>query len=96
MLDFHMAALMFLTGHGVKARTHACAEIAHFPTRCIIRTWDAVVLWPHPSQALMMNLIGKCSVSTWAWVLPILLQHSGAVSVSNMKQFVMVWTDKLS
>ena len=41
LCNFHMAALMFLTGHGTKARTHACAEIAQFPTMCIIRTWEA-------------------------------------------------------
>ncbi len=31
MCDLRMAALMFVTGHGIKARTHAHAEIAHFP-----------------------------------------------------------------
>ncbi len=25
MRNFYMAALMFLTGHGIKTRTHACA-----------------------------------------------------------------------
>ncbi len=34
MSDFHMAALMFLTGHGIKARTHTHAEITYFPTQC--------------------------------------------------------------
>ena len=38
MRDFRMAALMFLTGHGIKPRTHAHAKITHFPTWCIIRT----------------------------------------------------------
>ncbi len=32
MCDICMAALMFLTGQGIKARTHAYAEIDHFPT----------------------------------------------------------------
>ena len=41
MCDFCMATLMFLTGHGIMARTYACVEIAHFPMRCIIRTWEA-------------------------------------------------------
>ena len=68
--DFRMAALMFLTGYGIKASTHA--EIAHFSTLCIIRTWKALGLWPHGSQALMMHLIGKCAISARAWVLAIL------------------------
>ncbi len=57
MYDLHMAALMFLTGHGIKARTHAHAEVAHLPTRCIIRTRKALGLWSHAS--LMMTLIGQ-------------------------------------
>ena len=32
MYDSGMAALMFLTGYGIKAKTHAYAEIARFPT----------------------------------------------------------------
>ena len=39
--DFHTAALMFLTGHGIKGRAHACVETTHFPTRYIIRTREA-------------------------------------------------------
>ncbi len=70
--DFHMAALMFLTGHGIKARMHAHAEIAHFPTRCIIRAWEALGLQRCASQVLMMHLIWKCAISTRAWVLAIL------------------------
>ena len=31
MCDFCLAASMFLTGHGIKAGTHAYVEIAHFP-----------------------------------------------------------------
>ena len=61
MLDFRMAALMFLTGHGIKARTHTHAEIAHFPTRCIIRTRKAPNLRRLASPTLMMHLIGKCA-----------------------------------
>ena len=41
MRDFCMAALMFLTGHRMEARTHGHVEIAHFPTRRIIRAWEA-------------------------------------------------------
>ena len=41
MCDFHMAALVFHTGHGIKARIHAHANIAHFPLSCIIRAWEA-------------------------------------------------------
>ena len=64
-LDFHTAALMFHTCHGIKARAHAHAEITQFSTWCIIRTWKALSLWPHAFQALMMHLIGKCAISTW-------------------------------
>ena len=48
MRDFHMAALMSLTGHRIKARTHARAEIAlcasqtlmmHLVGKCAISTW---------------------------------------------------------
>ena len=46
MGTFCMAALMFPTGQRIKARTHANAEIPHFPTCCIIRTWEALGLWP--------------------------------------------------
>ncbi len=60
------------TGHGIKGRTHASAEIIHFPTHCIIRTWKAPSLWPHASQALMMHLFGKCVISAWTRVLVIL------------------------
>ena len=60
MCDFCMAALMFLTGHGMKVRTHAHVEIAHSPTWCIIRTWKALCLQPHASQALLIHLGGKC------------------------------------
>ncbi len=52
MRDFCISDLMFLTGHGIKAGAHACAEIAHFPSQCIFRTWKALSLrlwqakWP--------------------------------------------------
>ena len=42
MHDFRMAALMFLTGHGIKTKTHTYVEVAHFTTQCIIRTWKAL------------------------------------------------------
>ena len=56
---FHMTALIFLTGHGIKARTHACVEITYLPTRCIIRTRKALSLQSRASQAMMMHLIGN-------------------------------------
>ena len=72
MHDFCMAVLMFLKGHGIKARTHAHAESTQFPPRCTIRTWKALSLQPCASQALMKHLIGKCAISAWVWVLAIL------------------------
>ncbi len=56
MCNFCMAALVFLTGYGIKARTHAHAEITHFPTLCIIKTWKALDLhaaacFPGPDDA---------------------------------------------
>ena len=71
MCDFCISALMFLTGHGIRARTHAHAKITLFPTQYIIRTWKVLGLWPHASQSLMMHLDGKCAISAWAWVLAI-------------------------
>ena len=38
-------------------------------TRCIIRTWKALSLWPRAFQTLILHLVGKCTISTWAWVL---------------------------
>ena len=67
MSNFHMAALMFLTGHGIKARTRVCAENAHFLTQCIMRMWKA--LSPRASQTLMMHLVVNCAISTQAWIL---------------------------
>ena len=66
MCDFHVAALMFLTGHQIKARTYVLAEIARFPTPCIIRTWKALSLRSCASEALMMHLRGKCAILAWA------------------------------
>ena len=57
---------------GIKARTHALAEMAHFPTQCTVRTWNALSLQPHASQALMKHFIVKCAISEWAWVLAII------------------------
>ncbi len=42
MCNFCMAASKFLRCHGIKTRTHACGEMVHFPTRCIIRIWKAL------------------------------------------------------
>ena len=69
MWNLHMDALTFLTDHGLKANTHICVKIAHFPTQCIIRTWKDLGLCPCASQALMMHLVGKCVVFAQAWVL---------------------------
>ena len=71
MHDIHMEALMFLAGHGIRARTHAHVRITHFPTCCAIRTWKALTLWPRASQALMMHVLGKYAISSSAWVLDI-------------------------
>ncbi len=59
--------------HGIKARAYAHAEIAHFPTQCIMRTWKVLGMQPHVSQALMMHLGGKCAISAWAWIFAIIL-----------------------
>ena len=74
MCDFLMGALMFLTDHGIKARTHAHAEITHFTTQCIIRTWEALGMCPCAFQALMLHRVGKYVISTQAWVLAIWLK----------------------
>ena len=66
MYNFCMAALIFLTSHGIKTRIHAYAEIAHLPTWCITITWKALSLQLRACQALMMHLIGKCAISAWA------------------------------
>ena len=75
--DFCMAASMFLTGHGIKARTHAHAIIVYFPTRCIIRNWNALSLQPRASQGLMMHIVGNSMISAWAWFLAICM-HIGS------------------
>ena len=71
MRNFRMAALMFLTNHGIKERAYAHAEITHFPMKCITRTWKELGLQPSTPQALMMHLVGKCAISAWTWVLAI-------------------------
>ena len=60
-----------LTGNEMKARTHANVESAHFPMRCITRTWKALRLQHRASQALVMHLVGKCAISAEAWFLGI-------------------------
>ena len=65
--NFHMAAFMVFTGHGVKARTHAHAEIAHLPRRCTAGAWEAQVHRLSAFQVLMVHLVGKCAISTWAF-----------------------------
>ena len=56
MCDLCMYPLMFLTGHGIKARTHAHAEITHFPNGVyhqglgITRpawAWVLAIVWPN-------------------------------------------------
>ena len=81
MCNLCMTAFMFLTGHGIKARTHALAEIIYFPTRSIIRACKALGLWPRASQTLMICLVGKCAISTRAWVLGIWTPTRWAVSL---------------
>ena len=71
LCNLRMAALMLPTGHGIKSRIRVHVEIAHMSTCCIIRTWKALSQWPRVSQALMMQLIGKCAISVWACVLAI-------------------------
>ncbi len=56
-------------GEGIKARNHACAEITHFPTRCIIRAWEAQGCRPNAFQVLIMHWDGKCAISAVVWVL---------------------------
>ncbi len=87
MRGFCMAALMFLTGHVIKARTHARAEIAHFRTQCNIRNWKALMisLQPCASQALIMHLVGKYAISTWARVLAI--KSQGKTDSQNSNTF---------
>ena len=36
--------------------------------------WKPLGLLPHAFQALVMHLVGKCVISAWAWVLPIVLK----------------------
>ena len=85
MRNFYMVALMFLTGHGIKARTHVRAEIAHFLIQCIIRTWKALSLWPHDFQALMMHLVGKYTNSTWTWVLATICPFNNELCQKHFK-----------
>ena len=88
MHDFHMAALMFLTGHGIKTRTYVHAEIAHFPTLSVIGTWKVLGLRPHASQVLMMHLIGKCAISAQAWVLAMMqVNHTKPQTESRVGMF---------
>ncbi len=60
MHNFGMAALMFLTVHGIKARDYGLVEITPFPTWCIIRPWKALGLWPRASQALWCTSFDFC------------------------------------
>ena len=80
--------------HGIKARTHACVEITHFPTRRIIRTWNALGLRPCASHARQMHLAGKCVISTWSGILAIIfhsivvLKFSKVISNPTQKTIV--------
>ncbi len=71
MTKTHMAASMFLSGHGIKAKTHDHADITYFPIGCISTAWEAQGHRPSAFQALVMHLVGKCAISAWAWVLAI-------------------------
>ena len=67
MHDFSMAALMFNTGHGIKAWAYAHVEITHFPNELQDQDLGSTAgCGPHAFQALMMHLVGKCVISTWA------------------------------
>ena len=63
MCNFHMAALMFLTG--IKARSHVHVEITHFPNRCIIRTWKGswavASCFPDPDNASRWEMWNFCT-----------------------------------
>ncbi len=73
--DFCMAASTFLTGHGIKARTHAHAEITNFLSRCTIRTWKALSLMlPRPWWC---TLLGNVWFPNWAWDLAIVIVQHG-------------------
>ena len=97
MWYFHMAALMFFTSHGIKARTHAHTEITHFPMRCTIRTWEALGCRLSAFQVLMVHRVGKCVISTWAWVLAFIpwhVKHQGSyVGITHFHTlfFCMKW-----
>ncbi len=51
------------------ARTHAHADMAHFPTRCIIRDWEALGRRLGDFQFVMKHWVGKCAIPAWVWVL---------------------------
>ena len=44
------------------ARTHAHAEIAHFPTSCTIRIWEPRGCRPSAFHVLMMQWLGNCVI----------------------------------
>ena len=51
------------------AGTHAHAEIAHFPTRCIIKAWETRGHRLSAFRVLMRHWVGKCVIFACAWVL---------------------------
>ena len=64
----------------MKARTHEHAEITHCQNQFIISIWKALGLQHCASHALIMNVFGKCAISTWAWVLAILLHDKHCIA----------------
>ena len=83
------------------ARTHTHAEIAHFPTRCIIRAKEARSRRPSAFQVLMMHRIGKCAISAWAWVLTFILwpvrnikaaMWKSHISTHSFSAWIVSWT----
>ncbi len=76
--------LMFLTGNGIKTRTHACKEHCTFPNQVNHQNLGALGLRSCASHALMMHLVGKCAISAWAWVLAIIPRMSGYCKRSDI------------
>ena len=68
LCNFYMAALMFLTGHGIKARTHTHAEITHFHTPlCYMNCF--LVMWYYTVTLSIVSLdrFGPNICGTWSY-----------------------------
>ena len=55
MHDFRTAPTIFLTGHEIKARTHAHVEIMHFPTQ------PAALCFPGPDDTPHWEMCNFCT-----------------------------------